>query len=260
MTTNSGPTKDFERLQKEMHDNIAEEYSSHATEEFYEKYKERFMLSPLTEGLDLANRRVLEAMCGSGQATHHLLSLGAKVTGLDISTEMIRLYNQRWPGCETRVGSIYKTDFPDASFDCVFVVAGLHHLHPSLLAAIDEIHRVLKPGGHFCFVEPHVGSFANFFRNLWYKFDKLIVKNEAAVDIQLIQSKNSSRFDFLSTRYWGNIAYLFVANSLFFRIPIRLKRFYSPVLIAVETALGRLGLFRTRPLTCFVTCQWRKKK
>ena len=46
-------------------------------------------------------------------------------------------------------------DCRTTSFDCVAVVGGLHHIHPNVKAAVREIHRVLKPGGHFCFMEPH---------------------------------------------------------------------------------------------------------
>lgn len=42
--------------------------------------------------------------------------------------------------------------FGDASFDCVFGVAILHHLEFD--RAMREIHRVLRPGGSIMFVEP----------------------------------------------------------------------------------------------------------
>jgi SAM-dependent methyltransferase len=249
---------DYELQQREMHDKIASRYSAHATEEFYTAYKERFMLSPLTRGLDLAGAKVLEAMCGSGQASGHLLARKAQVTGLDISPEMVRLYRHRWPTCDAAVGSIHATPFADRSFDCVLAVAGLHHLHPRLSAAIDEIYRVLRPGGYFCFVEPHTGSLFDLARNLWYRVDGMIVKNEAAIDLNSLEKLNAGRFQFVSAEYWGNLAYLLVANSLFFRIPLRAKRLYSSALISLEVLLGRFAPFRHRRITSFVAAQWRK--
>src|SRR2546428_7748760 len=38
--------------------------------------------------------------CGSGQMTAYLLSKGAQVTGLDISGEGIRSFEQLWPTCD----------------------------------------------------------------------------------------------------------------------------------------------------------------
>lgn len=46
----------------------------------------------------------------------------------------------------------HKLDFPDASFDVVFGKAILHHLDYAV--ALDEIARVLKPGGVMVFMEP----------------------------------------------------------------------------------------------------------
>jgi SAM-dependent methyltransferase len=211
----------------------------------------------MLQGVDLSGREVLEAMCGSGQTTGTLLARGARVTGLDISEASIESFRNRWPGCRTVCASIATSGLADDSFDAVVVVAGLHHLHPDLDRAIDEIHRVLKPGGMFCFVEPYGGgALPDAFRRLWYKVDPLFLDNEAAIDIDRMRDANAGRFEFVKETYGGNVAYLLVLNSLIFRVPLGLKRLYTPLALRLEEGLAPvLG----KSFACFVLGQWRKK-
>ncbi len=130
--------------------------------------------------------KVLDAMCGSGQTTSYLLMHGADVTGLDISNEVIDTFQTRWTEATAVKRSLLDSGFPDNYFDCVAVVGGLHHIHPNVKRAVSEIHRVLKPGGHFCFMEPHSGSFPDLVRRVWYRFDRFFSDNEAAIDVAYI--------------------------------------------------------------------------
>ena len=98
-------------------------------------------------------------MCGSGQTTSYLLTRGAKVTGLDISNEVVDQFQSRWTRQDGEADRCSTPDCRTIQFDCVAVVGGLHHIHPEMKAAVREIHRVLKPGGYFVFMEPHTGSF-----------------------------------------------------------------------------------------------------
>jgi SAM-dependent methyltransferase len=136
------------------------------------------------------------------------------------------------------------------------VVGGLHHLHPHMERAIAEFYRVLKPGGYLCFVEPHTSSLANLARRLWYRFDGLFEKNEQAIDVDALQYENSHRFEFLETRYAGNVGYLFVLNSMVFRVPSSWKKHYAPACFWIESVLNRV--FGKR-LSCFVASRWRKR-
>src|SRR5262249_265950 len=151
-------TVSFELLQAEHYDKIADEYESHYGDAYSLRYRDRFINAPLLDNLDLAGRDILEGLCGSGTVTGDLLKRGARVTGLDISARMMEAFRARWPECRGILGSMFDTKLPDDSFDGIVIVGGLHHLHPDIDRAMDEIYRILKPGGSFCFIEPHSGS------------------------------------------------------------------------------------------------------
>src|SRR5690606_6885651 len=110
--------------------------------------------------------------------TSALIDRGARVIGLDISEVETSEFARRWPGQTACCASILETGIASSSVDCVVVVGGLHHVQPRVPEAIIEIHRILRPGGHFCFVEPHTGSLPDLVRRIWYRRDGYFGANE----------------------------------------------------------------------------------
>jgi ubiquinone/menaquinone biosynthesis C-methylase UbiE len=244
-----------ERQQQEHYDRIAADYETHYSDEWSVAYRRRFIYEPMFAGLNLSGMKVLDAMCGSGQTTSYLLTHGADVTGLDISNEVIDTFQTRWANANAVMRSLLDSGLPDNSFDCVAVVGGLHHIHPNVKGAVREIHRVLKPGGHFCFMEPHSGSLPDIVRRIWYRFDRFFSDNEAAIDVRALQKDFGDRFELKQVQYLGNLAFLLVLNSLIFRIPPRSKRFFAPLLMRLEPLVNKL---QTKMTSCFVVTQWQK--
>lgn len=247
---------DTEQLQQDHYNAIAKEYEAHYGDSYSLQYRHKFIYEPMFEGIDLSGLHVLDAMCGSGQTTEYLLSRNARVTGLDISQEAIKSFKKRWTNCEAASRSLLDSGFPDATFDAVVVVGGLHHMHPALEPAVSEIHRVLRPGGYFCFMEPHTGSLPNVIRRIWYRFDRFFEENEAAIDLDLLEQKFDRQFESKKVRFGGNLGFLFILNSLIFRIPLRAKRFYSPLLMKLEALINA---FQGKPTSCFAVAQWQKR-
>ena len=245
----------IEQLQQHHFDSIASEYAKHYGDVWSQAYRYRFINDPMLGDVPLHKHKVMDALCGSGETTGYLLERGAFVTGVDISQDEMRYFGERWPNCTAKCASIFSTYMESDSYDCIVVVGGLHHLHPNLFKAIDEIYRMLKPGGYFCFMEPHKGSLPDVARRFWYKCDHLVAKNEAAIDLELLKREFASKFKFIKEHYKGNIAYLLVLNSMIFRIPFRLKALYSPLLIRLESIIEKT---QGKLLSCFVICQWQK--
>ena len=97
--------------------------------------------------------RALDLATGTGDIAFALAARGARVAGLDITFRMIQLANGKGGRLALRrvgflVGDMLALPFPSASFDIVTTGYGLRNV-PNLTLAIDEIQRVLAPGGQF---------------------------------------------------------------------------------------------------------------
>jgi len=96
-----------------------------------------------------AGSQALDLATGTGDIAFALATRGARVVGLDITFRMVELARAKRVGMVAPrflVGDMMNLPFPDASFDIVTTGYGLRNV-PNLAQAIQEIHRVLKPGG-----------------------------------------------------------------------------------------------------------------
>lgn len=113
---------------------------------------------------------VLDAGCGSGQFALALAARGARVTGVDLSPEMIRLaqdYAVRTnPAAPVRltVGSVDALPLADASVDAVHARMVLPFV-PDVPAALREFRRVLRPGGRL--LASTAGALSPIYRESW---------------------------------------------------------------------------------------------
>jgi len=248
---------DGAELQQLRHyNNIAADYDAHYSDEWSVEYRRRFIYEPMFSGLNLNGMHVLDAMCGSGQTTAYLLARGAHVTGLDISKEVIEKFQARWTNATAVNRSMLDSGLPDEAFDCVVIVGGLHHIHPHVKRAVSELHRVLKPGGYLCFMEPHSDSLPDLVRRIWYRFDRFFSDNEASIDVERLQRDFLPQFRLKRAQHLGNVAFLLVLNSLIFRLSPGVKNLFAPTLIKLEPVINKL---QTKLTSCFVVTQWQKR-
>ena len=93
---------------------------------------------------------ILDVGCGFGRILNELHTLGIRILcGIDISEGLIERGKRQFPFLDLRLQPADTIDFPDASFDAVLLCAVLTCIvaDQDQSALLDEIHRVLKPGG-----------------------------------------------------------------------------------------------------------------
>jgi demethylmenaquinone methyltransferase / 2-methoxy-6-polyprenyl-1,4-benzoquinol methylase len=95
--------------------------------------------------------RALDLACGTGDIAFALAARGARTVGLDLTLRMLELAKAKPAPRPTDAvpflqGDMTRLPFAAAAFDLVTTGYGLRNV-PDLRAAVDEIARVLKPGG-----------------------------------------------------------------------------------------------------------------
>jgi SAM-dependent methyltransferase len=99
------------------------------------------LIDPLPPG------RALDAACGTGRHTRHLVELGHQVIGIDLTTEMLRRAHQSVANSNLLAADLVALPAGDATFDLVVCGLALAHV-ADLDVAIGELARVVRPGGH----------------------------------------------------------------------------------------------------------------
>lgn len=121
------------------------------------RYAKEPWLPERLEALARANERIVEIGCGQGTDAIYMAEFmpgDGFCVGLDLSEQSVRnassaarsLAGKSCAPLSFMIGNSEALPFADDSLDCVYSMGALHHT-ASPSTALDEIHRVLKPGG-----------------------------------------------------------------------------------------------------------------
>ena len=155
------------------------------------------------------NSNILDYGCGIGQSLQEVIKFNPKkIFGIDISEVSIQkakdTIQKSNSNVELLVDNCEKTKFNDSTFDIIYGSGILHHLDISL--CLKEMHRILKPGGRFLFIEPlGTNPMINFYRKLTPNSrskDEHPLIND---DFELIKSN----FNKLQIKYYGFFTLIF---------------------------------------------------
>jgi SAM-dependent methyltransferase len=98
---------------------------------------------------------ILDLGVGGGRTTSYLSSIAGRYVGVDYAAQMIAACRKKFPGLEFEVANAADlSNFVSASFDAVVMAFnGMDYVIPdeSRFRALQEIRRVLKPGGILIF-------------------------------------------------------------------------------------------------------------
>ena len=152
--------------------------------DFYEKYREfRYrtiwyipLWAPFAESRD---KKVLEIGCGNGADGVMFAMNGAEYTGVDLTQPAIDATREHFQilGLQGkfRLENAEHLSFDDAAFDMVYSMGVLHHTSDTQ-QAINEVYRVLKPGGQAIIMLYHKHSFNYYLRIMLYMRARVFVK------------------------------------------------------------------------------------
>ena len=94
--------------------------------------------------------RALDLACGTGDIAFALQRRGCRVVGVDVTVRMIEIARRKAtksvPSVTFLVGDMMALPFADGAVDLVTIGYGMRNV-PQIQPAIDEIRRVLRPGG-----------------------------------------------------------------------------------------------------------------
>jgi len=106
----------------------------------------REMLAGLPVGV------ALDAACGTGRPTGHLVSLGHRTIGVDSSPAMLAKARAKVPSAEFHQGDLHRLPVPDDHVDVVVCALALTHVR-DLAPVLAEFAR---PGGHLVISDSRV--------------------------------------------------------------------------------------------------------
>ncbi len=134
---------------KEAYNKAAANYAHDLYHELYFKHLDLKLLDLFCERVD-PNMPVCEIGCGPGEISTYLRYKRLKVTGIDLSEEMIRIASGLNPHIDFQTGNVFDLQFDNCYFSGVlapflFVNFELEEIKK----AIVEIKRVLAPNGVF---------------------------------------------------------------------------------------------------------------
>jgi SAM-dependent methyltransferase len=205
-------TSDYIRVS---YDAVAREYAERFSGELAYKPLDRELLSRFaTEvgGLGL----VYDLGCGPGQTTAFLHAQGMNVRGLDLSLELAREARERHPGVEFEQGDMLALPLADASAAGVVAFYAIVHFSPTQLRrALEEMYRVLQPGGRILLTfhigdgSVHVDEFLGRPVSLDFMFFRPQVITDELTEVGFVAVEVIERDPYSGVEYPSRRAYLF---------------------------------------------------
>ncbi len=134
-----------------------------------QRYWHRRRFKEVGKLIDPVNGQVLDIGCADGMFSKVILdkTKAKKLIGLDVLKSSVSWANKHWASTgkmSFRVGDAHKLEFKKETFDAVFALEVLEHVH-NPEKVLREIKRVLKPNGYGIFLVP---SDSTLFRSIWF--------------------------------------------------------------------------------------------
>jgi len=144
------------------------------------------------------NELVLDLCCGTGQSTICVLKrlISGRVIGIDNSEEMLKVAEQKYSGSydknklEFVKQDVMNINYDDESVDAIFMAYGIRNM-PDYNACINNLYRVLKPGGKIAFHEYSLNN--NFGTHVYW----MILGHGLVIPISALISGSTTIYKYL---------------------------------------------------------------
>jgi SAM-dependent methyltransferase len=103
---------------------------------------------------ELRDAALLDFGCGSGRWVDFFARRGCRYSGVDISSELLRMARGRWPEASFSAMQDGRIPYPDSSFDVACSITVIHHNpYETQEALAAELSRVIREGGYLILFE-----------------------------------------------------------------------------------------------------------
>ncbi|MBD3884313.1 class I SAM-dependent methyltransferase [Phormidium tenue FACHB-886] len=189
----------------------------------------RFILRQLG---NVEGKSLLDLGCGAGENSVYFAMRGAKCVAADYSPGMVevalKLARANGVEVEGQVVNAMAIAFPDDTFDIVYASNLLHHI-PNPKIAIQEAHRVLKPGGTLCFWDPlKHNPIINVYRRI---ATKVRTDDEMPLDIGIVKDVEVLFSRTAYDTFWLASLWIFLQFYLIERVNPNEERYWKKIIV-----------------------------
>ncbi|HUD19647.1 MAG TPA: methyltransferase domain-containing protein [Patescibacteria group bacterium] len=127
----------------EVYDTIADAYVAKYGEDSTDKSHVNLLLKKLPYKAE-----ILDAGCGAGQNAYHMAKKGFRVTGVDLSRNMLAIAKNHYSNCTFVYMDIRRLQFPPNKFNGILSSYSLIHISDTKVSGVlSDFYRILKSGG-----------------------------------------------------------------------------------------------------------------
>ena len=231
-----------------LHEHLSKEYVDKRYIQEYSKYYQKHwngkLISLLPQDLDF---NVLDFGCGTGILLQDIDKLYKSSCGLDISRHMLEYARNTCKNSDLIIGDGEQLPFFDETWNAVVCRGAVHHI-PNPQKALNEMYRILTPGGALVISEPSIDSILmRLIRILLYKNSKKFSKGHKAFKSKhLTKILQKSGFTVIEVKFFGYIAYPLCGFPDFIPLLnyIPFNRYITKLLILLDKLLSYIPLVR----------------
>lgn len=179
---------------------------------------------------NLKGKKLLDLGCGAGENSVYFALQGANCVATDYSPGMLEtaqlLARKYQVEIETKCINAEEIEFPDNSFDCVYAANLLHHVRPE--TALQEMHRVCKPGGKVCFWDPlRHNPVINIYRRM---ASKVRSEDEMPLSVDFVKNVEALFSQVSYETFWFSTLWIFLRFYLIEGVSPNQERYWKKII------------------------------